>query len=115
MNPETKAKVLNRCQQEFEQGWKVNLPLKPVNNGTGKEAELLSEQYYATAKAKRQDLRLVQFIGVVFKVNMLIKEIMYVLILTLLIIGMNVSFDCWVEQRIPILNWRKLRVCTISC
>jgi hypothetical protein len=84
-----------------------------VNNGTGKEAELLSEEYYAVAKAKRQDLRLVEFIGV-FKVNTLITEIMYVLILTLLVIGMNISFDYWVEQRILILNQRKLRV-GISC
>jgi len=71
--------LLNRCQEEFERGWKVNLPPKPDENASGKEAELLSEAYYAAAKAKRQGLGLVQFIGELFKLNMLIEKIMYVL------------------------------------
>jgi translation initiation factor 4G len=69
--------LLNRCQEEFERGWKVNLPQKPDENAVGKEAELLSDAYYAAAKAKRQGLGLVQFIGELFKLNMLIEKIMY--------------------------------------
>ena len=69
--------LLNRCQEEFERGWKVNLPPKPEDDATGKEAELLSEAYYTAAKAKRQGLGLVQFIGELFKLNMLIEKIMY--------------------------------------
>lgn len=111
VNLETNIKVLNRYRQKFEPEWKVNLPLKPMNNETDKETELSSEEYYTAVKAKRPDLRLVQFIEM-FNVNMLIKEIVDVLILMLLIIGMNVSFDYWVEQRILILTRRKLKVCT---
>jgi translation initiation factor 4G len=70
--------LLNRCQEEFERGWKVNLPPKPDETATGKEAELLSDEYYVAAKAKRQGLGLVQFIGELFKLNMLIEKIMYV-------------------------------------
>ena len=70
--------LLNRCQEEFERGWKVNLPPKPEGDAVGKEAELLSEAYYTAAKAKRQGLGLVQFIGELFKLNMLIEKIMYV-------------------------------------
>jgi translation initiation factor 4G len=70
--------LLNRCQEEFERGWKVNLPPKPEDHATGKEAELLSEAYYNAAKAKRQGLGLVHFIGELFKLNMLIEKIMYV-------------------------------------
>ena len=70
--------LLNRCQEEFERGWKINLPPKPDEDAVGKEAELLSEAYYIAAKAKRQGLGLVQFIGELFKLNMLIEKIMYV-------------------------------------
>ena len=69
--------LLNRCQEEFERGWKINLPPKPDDNAVGQEAELLSEEYYTAAKAKRQGLGLVQFIGELFKLNMLIEKIMY--------------------------------------
>ena len=71
--------LLNRCQEEFERGWKINLPPKPDEDAVGKEAELLSEAYYTAAKAKRQGLGLVQFIGELFKLNMLIEKIMYVI------------------------------------
>lgn len=71
--------LLNRCQEEFERGWKVNLPPKPDENAVGKEAELLSDAYYAATKAKRQGLGLVQFIGELFKLNMLIEKIMYIM------------------------------------
>jgi translation initiation factor 4G len=69
--------LLTRCQEEFERGWKINLPPKPDENATGKEVELLSDEYYIAAKAKRQGLGLVQFIGELFKLNMLIEKAMY--------------------------------------
>lgn len=63
--------LFNRCQSEFEKGWKANMP-------GGEEAEnLMSEEYYAAAKAKRQGLGLIQFIGELFKADMLSERIMY--------------------------------------
>ena len=102
--------LLNRCQEEFERGWKVNLPPKPDDDAVGKEAELLSEEYYKAAKAKRQGLGLVQFIGELFKLNMLIEKIMYVSLKNYLIVGMNVSYDYLAERMILILNPRKSKV-----
>ena len=104
--------LLNRCQEEFERGWKINLPPKPDDDATGKEAELLSEAYYTAAKAKRQGLGLVQFIGELFKLNMLIEKIMYLspLLFCPDCKGMNVSFGYWVVRKILILNQRKWRV-----
>jgi translation initiation factor 4G len=66
--------LLNRCQEEFERGWKVNLPAKP--EGVSDEATMLSDEYYIAAAAKRRGLGLVQFIGELFKLNMLTERIM---------------------------------------
>lgn len=103
--------LLNRCQEEFERGWKINLPPKPDDDAVGKEAELLSEEYYKAAKAKRQGLGLVQFIGELFKLNMLIEKIMYWISIVLLIAGMSALFDYSAEQMIHILNRRKWKAC----
>ncbi|KAL5627716.1 hypothetical protein BROUX41_003869 [Berkeleyomyces rouxiae] len=70
--------LLNRCQEEFERGWKVNMP--GVENGKPGEAVLLSDEYYAAAAAKRRGLGLVQFIGEVYKLGMLTDRIMHVCI-----------------------------------
>ncbi|KAI9765477.1 MAG: hypothetical protein M1835_007370 [Candelina submexicana] len=67
--------LLNRCQEEFEQGWKVNLPEKP--EGVSEEAAMLSEEYYIAAAAKRRGLGLVQFIGELYKLGMLTERIMH--------------------------------------
>jgi translation initiation factor 4G len=67
--------LLNRCQEEFERGWKVNLPAKP--EGTTEEAALLSDEYYIAAAAKRRGLGLVRFIGELFKLSMLTERIMH--------------------------------------
>ena len=67
--------LLNRCQEEFEQGWKINLPDKP--EGETEEAAMLSEEYYIAAAAKRRGLGLVQFIGELYKLNMLTERIMH--------------------------------------
>ncbi|WYZ40272.1 hypothetical protein EsH8_IV_000613 [Colletotrichum jinshuiense] len=72
--------LLNRCQEEFERGWKVNLPNKPEED-EGKpqstEATMLSDEYYIAAAAKRRGLGLVQFIGELYKLGMLTERIMH--------------------------------------
>ncbi|KAK3944237.1 hypothetical protein QBC46DRAFT_252176 [Diplogelasinospora grovesii] len=70
--------LLNRCQEEFERGWKIDLPDKG-DGGDNKpgEAALLSEEYYIAAAAKRRGLGLVQFIGELYKLGMLTERIMH--------------------------------------
>lgn len=67
--------LLNRCQEEFERGWKVNLPPKP--EGHTEEAAMMSDEYYAAAAAKRRGLGLVKFIGELYKLGMLTERIMH--------------------------------------
>ena len=74
--------LLNRCQEEFERGWQVNLPDKP--EGESKEAVLLSDEYYVAAAAKRRGLGLIQFIGQLYKLRMLTLRIMHECVLKLL-------------------------------
>ncbi|KAB8339014.1 hypothetical protein FH972_021953 [Carpinus fangiana] len=67
--------LLNRCQDEFEKGWQVNLPEK--EEGQTEEAAMLSDEYYIAAAAKRKGLGLIQFIGELYKLNMLSIRIMH--------------------------------------
>jgi len=67
--------LLNRCQEEFERGWKIDLP-KP-KEGENKEAVMMSDEYYEAAAAKRRGLGLVQFIGELYKLSMLTERIMH--------------------------------------
>lgn len=67
--------LLNRCQEEFEKGWKVNLPT--AKDGETQEAVMLSDEYYVAAAAKRRGLGLVRFIGELFKLGMLTERIMH--------------------------------------
>jgi translation initiation factor 4G len=73
--------LLNRCQEEFERGWSVNLPEpKEAEDQEGRkpgEAALMSDEYYAAAAAKRRGLGLVQFIGELYKLGMLTERIMH--------------------------------------
>lgn len=72
--------LLNRCQEEFERGWKMDLPDKPEGErGEEKteEAVMLSDEYYIAAAAKRRGLGLVQFIGELYKLTMLTERIMH--------------------------------------
>lgn len=72
--------LLNRCQEEFERGWKMDLPDKPEGEpGDDKtpEAVMLSDEYYIAAAAKRRGLGLVQFIGELYKLSMLTERIMH--------------------------------------
>jgi translation initiation factor 4G len=74
--------LLNRCQEEFERGWEVNLPDKP--EGQADETRMLSEEYYIAAAAKRKGLGLIQFIGELYKLSMLTLRIMHECVLKLL-------------------------------
>ena len=67
--------LLNRCQEEFERGWKMNIGDKP--EGETEEATMLSDQYYVEAAAKRRGLGLVRFIGELYKLGMLTERIMH--------------------------------------
>jgi len=72
--------LLNRCQEEFERGWKMDLGDKPEGErGEEKteEAAMLSDEYYIAAAAKRRGLGLVQFIGELYKLSMLTERIMH--------------------------------------
>ena len=68
--------LLNRCQEEFERGWEVNLPEAPEESKAG-EVVMLSDEYYVAAAAKRRGLGLLQFIGELFKLGMLTPRIMH--------------------------------------
>ena len=74
--------LLNRCQEEFERGWEVNLPEKP--EGQSEEAAMLSDEYYIAAAAKRKGLGLIQFIGELYKLQMLTGRIMHECVMRLL-------------------------------
>ncbi|KAG9255175.1 putative eukaryotic translation initiation factor subunit eIF-4F [Emericellopsis atlantica] len=77
--------LLNRCQVEFERGWKQEqeankaaedaAEAQEANKKPG-EVEMLSDEYYAAAAAKRRGLGLVQFIGELYKLGMLTERIM---------------------------------------
>jgi translation initiation factor 4G len=67
--------LLNRCQEEFERGWKVNLPAP--KEGENQETAMMSDEYYEAMAAKRRGLGLVKFIGELFKLQMLTERIMH--------------------------------------
>jgi translation initiation factor 4G len=73
--------LLNRCQEEFERGWEINLPEAPEE---GKEITMLTDEYYIAAAAKRKGLGLIQFIGELYKLGMLTLRIMHECVLKLL-------------------------------
>jgi translation initiation factor 4G len=74
--------LLNRCQEDFERGWEINLPEKP--EGQEAEAVMLSDEYYVAAAAKRRGLGLIQFIGELYKLNMLTLRIMHECVMRLI-------------------------------
>ncbi|RHZ70452.1 hypothetical protein Glove_271g30 [Diversispora epigaea] len=78
--------LLNRCQEDFEKGWKVNVPLPSNEKG---EPNLMSDEYYTAAKAKRRGLGLIRFIGELFKLNMITERIIHECIKKLLTVSSN--------------------------
>jgi translation initiation factor 4G len=93
--------LLNRCQEEFEKGWKLNLPAKP--EGVTEEAAMLSDEYYVQAAAKRHGLGLVRFIGELFKLGMLTERIMHECVKKLLDYE-GVPDDAEVESLVSLLE-----------
>lgn len=67
--------LLNRCQEDFERGWAVEMP--EPKEGESKETAMMSEEYYTAMAIKRRGLGLVQFIGELFKLGMLTERIMH--------------------------------------
>jgi translation initiation factor 4G len=82
--------LLNRCQEDFERGWATKVASAPAaaakssGNAAVKntaeapsEVELYSDEYYIAQKVKRQGLGVIQFIGELYKVQMLTERIMH--------------------------------------
>ncbi|KAK4052214.1 hypothetical protein OIO90_004436 [Microbotryomycetes sp. JL221] len=94
--------LLNRCQEDYEAGWKAKETAAAAaaataaedkakqeandaadkeaadkNKAPSKEAELMSDEYYAAQKAKRRGLGLVRFIGELYRLSMLTERIMH--------------------------------------
>ncbi|KAI5965177.1 uncharacterized protein KGF55_001397 [Candida pseudojiufengensis] len=68
--------LLATCQEEYEKGWSDKLPTNP--DGSPLEPEMMSDEYYAMAAAKRRGLGLVKFIGHLYNLNMLNDQVIYV-------------------------------------
>ncbi|KAJ2082986.1 hypothetical protein H4R24_001180 [Coemansia sp. RSA 988] len=58
--------LLTKCQEDFEQGWKVEIPM-----------DMESSEYYDAMKIKRRGLGLVKFIGELFLLDVLTLRIMH--------------------------------------
>ncbi|GMM33743.1 translation initiation factor eIF4G [Saccharomycopsis crataegensis] len=65
--------LLTRCQVEFEKGWADKLPTNP--DGSALEPEMMSDEYYAAAAAKRRGLGLVRFIGELYALGLLSDQV----------------------------------------
>ncbi|KAL6449962.1 hypothetical protein SBY92_000747 [Candida maltosa Xu316] len=67
--------LLSTCQREYEKGWSDKLPTNP--DGSPLEPEMMSDEYYAMAAAKRRGLGLVKFIGHLYNLNMLNDQVIF--------------------------------------
>ncbi|EDO16985.1 hypothetical protein Kpol_1041p43 [Vanderwaltozyma polyspora DSM 70294] len=67
--------LVARCHTEFEKGWSDKLPTNP--DGSPLEIEMMSEEYYQAAAAKRRGLGLVRFIGFLYRLNLLTGKMMF--------------------------------------
>lgn len=67
--------LVDRCHTEFEKGWTDKLPTNP--DGTPLEPEMMSDEYYQAAAAKRRGLGLVRFIGFLYRLNLLTTNMMF--------------------------------------
>lgn len=64
-----------RCHTEFQKGWTDKLPTNP--DGSPLEPEMMSDEYYEAAKAKRRGLGLVRFIGFLYRLKLLTGKMMF--------------------------------------
>ncbi|KAL0253970.1 hypothetical protein I308_101349 [Cryptococcus tetragattii IND107] len=94
--------LLGRCQVDFEAGWKAREDTavaaaakkdedeakqekaKAEDSGEDKEADLMSDEYYAAQKAKRRGLGLIQLIGELFKREIVANRVISQCLLKLL-------------------------------
>lgn len=67
--------LVARCHAEFEKGWTDKLPTK--EDGTPLEPEMMSDEYYKAAAAKRRGLGLVRLIGFLYRLNLLTGKMMF--------------------------------------
>lgn len=65
--------LLATCQSEYEKGWVDKLPTN--EDGSPLEPEMMSDEYYKMAAAKRRGLGLVKFIGNLYILNMLNDQV----------------------------------------
>lgn len=68
--------LLTTCQREYEKGWSDKLPTN--EDGSPLEPEMMSDEYYAMAAAKRRGLGLVKFIGHLYNLSMLNNQVIFV-------------------------------------
>lgn len=64
-----------RCHTEFDKGWADKLPTN--EDGTPLAPEMMSDEYYLIAAAKRRGLGLVRFIGHLYCLNLLTGKMMF--------------------------------------
>ena len=67
--------LLNRCQEDFERGLTAKVSEDAAE--TSGEVDLYSNDYHAARKAKRQGPGVAQFIGELYKMQMLTERIMH--------------------------------------
>ncbi|KAH3683819.1 hypothetical protein WICPIJ_005193 [Wickerhamomyces pijperi] len=67
--------LLTKCQVEYEKGWVDKLPTN--EDGTPIEPELMSDEYYQIATAKRRGLGLVKFFGQLYVLSLLGENIIF--------------------------------------
>ncbi|KAF4004959.1 MIF4G domain family protein [Saccharomyces cerevisiae] len=67
--------LVARCHEEFEKGWADKLPAG--EDGNPLEPEMMSDEYYIAAAAKRRGLGLVRFIGYLYCLNLLTGKMMF--------------------------------------
>jgi len=67
--------LVDICHTEFEKGWIDKLPTN--EDGTPLAPEMMSDEYYEMATAKRRGLGLVRFIGFLYRLNLLSGKMMF--------------------------------------
>ncbi|OMJ29903.1 Eukaryotic translation initiation factor 4 gamma [Smittium culicis] len=65
--------LLNRCQREFESGWKAEIP-----------DDIKSDEYYKAMKIKRRGLGLVKYVGEMFLLSIISDKLLRGLVIMLL-------------------------------
>ncbi|SMN20372.1 similar to Saccharomyces cerevisiae YGR162W TIF4631 Translation initiation factor eIF4G, subunit of the mRNA cap-binding protein complex (eIF4F) that also contains eIF4E (Cdc33p) [Maudiozyma saulgeensis] len=67
--------LVDICHTEFEKGWIDKLPTN--EDGSPLAPEMMSDEYYEMATAKRRGLGLVRFIGFLYRLNLLSGKMMF--------------------------------------